>query len=150
VVAKEIQRQTGFELQRIKDKKERKQGGNIMGAAMSAALGFKSSIKPMDFALKDYENIFLGVQIWAGKTTPAINKYLSKADFKGKKVRLFVTKADPKVPQKVIDSITARVEKKGGIVAGSISFTMAWNPKDTVLLSPEDIKDEITDWLKKD
>jgi flavodoxin len=149
VVAKEIQKQTGFEIQRIEEKKERKQGGNIMGAALSAVMGLKSSIKPMDYALKDYENIFLGVQVWAGKTTPAINKYLSKTDFKGKKVWVFVTKADAKVPQKVIDSITGRVAKKGGKVADSISFTMAWNPKNPVLLSPEAIKDEISEWLKK-
>ena len=150
VAAKEIQRQTGFDLQKIEEKKERKSGGNIMGAALSAVMGLKSSIKPMDYALKDYDNIFLGIQVWAGKTTPAINKYLSKTDFKGKKVWIFITKADVKVPQKVIDSITARVGKKGGKVADSISFTMAWDPKNPVLLSPEAIKDEISEWLEKD
>jgi hypothetical protein len=95
VVVKEIQLQTGFDIQKNEEIKERKRG-NSMGAAMSAYLGLKSRIKPMDYLLAEYENIFLGVQVWAGKTTPAINKYLSKVSLKGKSVRLFILKADEK------------------------------------------------------
>jgi flavodoxin len=146
VVAKEIQRQTGFDIQRIEEETERKQG-NIMGAAMGAILGFKSRLKPMDFLLADYENVFLGVQVWAGRTTPAINKYLSKACLKDKKVWLFVTKADEKVPQKVIDSIARRIEKKGGRVISSVSFTSKWEPGKSTVISQEEVKDSIREWL---
>ena len=148
VVAKEIQRQTGFGIQRVEERKERKRS-NIMGAAMGALLGLKSRLKPMDFSLADYENIFLGVQVWAGKTTPAINKYLSKACLKGKKIWLFITKADEKVPQQVIDSITRRIEKKGGKVIDSISFTNPWEPEKNTIISQEEVKDRIYEWLKK-
>lgn len=148
VVAKEIQRQTGFDIQRIEEKPERKQG-KIMGAAMGAVLGFKSSLKSMDFLLADYGNIFLGVQVWAGRTTPAINKYLSKACFKDKKVWIFITKADKMVPQKVIDSITRRIEKKGGKVIDSISFTAPWEPGKNTAIAQEEVKDSIHEWLKK-
>ena len=145
-VAKEIARQTGFDVLKIEEKKDRAKG-KIMGAAMSAVFGLKSSLKPTDFSLNGYENIFLGVQIWAGKTTPAINKYLSKANFKNKKVWLFVTKADEKVPHKFIESITRRVEKKGGKVINTISFTMPWDPKKNILISAEDVQDRIKEWL---
>ncbi|MEI7667561.1 MAG: hypothetical protein WCI62_01020, partial [Erysipelotrichaceae bacterium] len=58
VVAKEIQRLTGFELIRIEEKKDRK-FGNIMGAAMGAFFGFQSGIKPIDFSLQKYDTVFL-------------------------------------------------------------------------------------------
>ena len=41
--AKAIQKITGYDLLKIEEKKERKHG-NIMGAAMSAFLGFQSNI----------------------------------------------------------------------------------------------------------
>lgn len=148
VVAKEIHRLTKFDIQEIEEKKKRALG-KIAGAAMGAFLGFKSSIKPMDFELKEYENIFLGAQVWAGKTAPAINKYLKKASFKDKKVWLFLTKGDEKIPQQVIESITKRIEKKGGKVVDSISITTKWDPKTNVPIAPEEVKDVVHDWLKK-
>ena len=146
VVAKEFQKQTGFEIQKIEEKKERKLD-NIMGSAAGAFFGFKSALKPMDYSLNGFKNIFLGLQVWAGKTTPAINKYLSEGVFKDKKVWLFVTKADSKVPQEVIDSVTRRIENKGGKVVDSISFTKAWDPKKNEVLSVDEVKDSVSEWL---
>ncbi|EPE62643.1 hypothetical protein L479_00952 [Exiguobacterium sp. S17] len=148
VVAKEIQRLTEFDIQRIEDKKQRKLG-NIAGAAMGAFFGLKGSIIPMDFALKEYEHLFLGTPVWAGKTPPAINKYFKKTSFKNKKVWLFITKGDEKVPQQVIDSITKRIEKKGGKVMGSISITTKWDPKTNIPIALEDVQKPIYDWLKR-
>ena len=148
VVAKEIQRLTGFDIQKIEEKKNRKLG-NIVGGAMGAFLGLKSNIKLMDFALSTYKNIFLGVQIWGGKTPPAVNKYLSKACFKDKKVWLFITKSDEKAPQKYIDSITRRIEKKGGKVINNISITTKWDPTTNIPISPVDIEERIKAWLTK-
>lgn len=148
VVAKEIQRLTGFDIQRIEEKKTRKLG-KVPGAAMVAVLGLKSRIKPMDFALEEYENIFLGAQVWAGKTSPAINNYLKKASFKNKKVWLFLTKGDEKVPQQVIDSITKRIEKKGGIVVDSMSITTKWDPKVNKPIAREEVEKPVFDWLER-
>lgn len=148
VVAKEIQRLTQFDIQRIVEKKNRKLG-NVAGAAMAAVLGVKSSIEPMDFALKEYENVYLGAQVWAGKTTPAVNKYLKKASFKNKKVWLFITKSDEKVPRQVIDSITKRIKKKGGMVVDSISITTKWDPKTNIPIALEQVQEPIQEWLRK-
>lgn len=149
VVAKEIQRQTGYDLLRIEEKTDRRPG-SIMSAAMGAFFGFKSKLKPMDYLMADYENILLGAQVWAGNTAPAINAYLGKACFEDKKVWLFITKADENVPQKVIDSITHRIEKKGGKVMDSISITTQWDPKTNIPISPEAVKDNISKWLNKE
>jgi flavodoxin len=146
VVAKEILRLTGADMQKIEERKDRKLG-NIAGGAMSAFLGFKSNIKPMDFSLASYENIFLGLQVWAGRSTPAINRYLSKACFKDKKVWLFITKGDEKEPQKFIDSITKRIEKKGGKVIDTISITTNWEPKTNIPISPEEVEGNIQEWI---
>jgi flavodoxin len=148
VVAQEIQTETGFDLVKIEEKKERK-FGNIMGAAMGAFLGFKSSIKPMDFSLEKYDSVFLGTPVWGGKTTPAINKFLSKANFKGKNIWLFITKADEKIPQKVIDSITNRIEKKGGKVMDCLSLTTKWDPKTNIPITAEEIRSSVQDWIEK-
>lgn len=148
VVAKEIQRLTNFDIQKIEEEKNRTLG-KIAGAAMGAVLGLKSSIKPMDFELEQYETIFLGAQVWAGKTSPAINKYLENASFKDKEVWLFITKGDEKVPQKVIDSMTKRIEKKGGRVVDSISITTKWDPKTNIPIAPEEVQGLVYDWLKK-
>lgn len=148
VVAKEIQRSTGFDMEKIEENKQRKLG-SIMGAAMGAVMGFSSRLKPMDFSLIGYENIFLGAQVWAGMTTPAINQYLRRARFAGKKVWLFVTKADEKVPQKVLDSITGRIEKKGGKVVECLSITTQWDPKTNIPITPEAVQASVDEWLKK-
>lgn len=147
VVAKEIQRLSGFDLQKIDETKKRKLG-NIAGGAMGAFLGFKSKIEPMDFTLASYENIFLGMPIWAGKTTPAVNRYLSNASFKDKKVRLFITKSDEKEPHKFIGSTTKRIEKRGGKVVDVISITTTWDPATNVPVSPADVEERIDSWFK--
>jgi flavodoxin len=148
VVAEEIKRFTDFDIHEIEEKKQRKPG-DIMGAAMSSFLGFQSNIKPMDFSLKKYDNVFLGTPVWAGKTTPAINRFIKKADFNGKKVWVFITKADDKVPIKVIESITNRIEKKGGKVMDWLSLTTKWDPKTNIPMTVEEFSKEIENWHKK-
>ncbi|MEZ0481107.1 flavodoxin family protein [Planococcus sp. SSTMD024] len=110
-------------------------------------MGLRSNIKPMDFSLEKYENIFLGAPVWAGKTPPAINAYLKKASFKDKKVWLFLTKGDEKVPQQVIDSIAKRIEKKGGKVVDSLSITTKWEPKTNIPIAAEEVQQPVHDWL---
>lgn len=147
LAAKEIQALTGYDIQKIEEVKERK-FGTMMTAAMGAVFGLKSSIKPLDFTLQGYDNVFLGVQIWGGKTTPAINSYLAKASFKDKKVWLFVTLADNKTPQKFIDKLTSKIEKKGGKVMDALSITTKWDPKENVVVSADEIKNAIKKWIE--
>jgi flavodoxin len=143
-VARELQAQTGFEIQEIIEKKERKKG-NIPAVAFSAFLGLRSRIEPMDFNLDGYNQVFLGAQVWAGNMTPAINSYLNKTNFRGKRVFLFITKADKKIPERVIEKITTLINSKGGTVVDSISFT---TKMDSVII-PEQFKDELHTWLVK-
>jgi flavodoxin len=148
VVAKEIQNQTGFDLVKIEEKTERTYN-KLPISAVGAFLGLKSKIKPMDFSHVNYENLFLGSQVWAGKTPPAINQFLSKAEFNQKKVFIFMTHADEKLPQNCYDSIVRRVRKKGGSVLDFISFTKYWDPENVSIFTPQDIEKPIKNWLSK-
>jgi len=146
VVAEEIRQQTGYDIRRIEEARPRQLRG-IMWAALGAVFGPKSELKPMDFDMAEYDTVFLGAQVWAGKTTPAINSFLSRANFRGKKVWLFFTLASEQAPPKFIDSVTRRVEAKGGKVLGSLTCISKWDPKENVLLKPEEARVKIANWL---
>ncbi len=142
-VAKEIQALTGYDSIAIVEKKERKKS-NMPFSALTALLGLRSRLMPMDFNLDGYDRILLGCQVWAWHSTPAVNSFISKANFKGKKVFLFITKADDKVPQKVIDSITSKIRSKGGEVADSLSITTTMER----VIEPDEFREELSSWLK--
>ena len=121
-VAREIQAQTGFAVAEIKELRGRREG-NIARAGFDSMRGYRIPLKPMDSSMKGYDRIVLGAQVWAGRTTPPINSFLRQADFSGKKVWLFVTRADPKNPPQVGESLRERIEASGGTLVDSITFT---------------------------
>ncbi len=141
-VAREIQAETGFEIQTIAERKERPKG-KMIGPAMGGFFGLASRIRPMDFALRDVDRILLGAQLWATKSSSPVNAYLKKANFKGKKVWLFLTKGDPSPQQKAIDSIVARIAKRGGTVVDCIAITV----KAESTQPPDGYRGELHTWL---
>lgn len=58
---------------------------------------------------------------------------------------LFITKADDKVPENVITSLTKRIEKLSGKVVDSISFTTKMDSA----IDPEIVKEDLAEWIKK-
>lgn len=152
-VAEEIRAQTGFSVERIEEVKPRP-FGSLPWAALGAWLGLKSDIQPLSEPLEAYDNLFLGVQVWAGKSTPAINAFLSREDFKNKKVWVFMTMADNVPSQKVMESVRRRIEKKGGTVVDAIGFTakvlaaVGDEHRATQVLSRDEIRETLEDWLR--
>lgn len=147
VAAKELQRLTGFGLVKLEEKRKRKPG-SMMGPAFSALLGLGSSLLPTDFSMKGYDDVFLGVQVWAGKTTPAINTYLKKANLEGKQIWLFVTKGDPKEFPKFLDSVKSRIEKKGGQLKDVLWITSKWDPKTNTPIKVDLVKAPVEAWIE--
>lgn len=140
-VAEEISNVVNGDIKKIELKKEI----GFMGAAFSAFLGLKSKIKSMDFNLIDYDNIFIGTPVWAGKTSTPINTFLSMANLTGKNVFVFITQADEKTPSIVYESIAARVKANGGIVIDSFFLqTDMKNP-----LTSEQAKNPVADWINR-
>lgn len=142
VAAKELAALIGGDLKKIEETKPRKSFGM---SACSAVFGLKSKIKPMDFSLNGYDSVFLGGPVWAGRSTPAINAFLDKADFSGKNVYLFITQADDHEPQAVFQGITQKVEKRGGKVAGSFFIQTVMKS----VISPDTARNSITEWADK-
>lgn len=140
-VAKEISNVLNCGIKKIELKKEI----GFMGAAFSALLGLKGKIKSMDLNLKDYDNIFIGTPVWAGKTSSPINTFLSVANLTGKNIFVFITQADEKTPSLVYESIATRVKAKGGKVIDSFFLqTDMKNP-----LTPEQARKPVAEWINR-
>lgn len=146
IVADYIQQRLLIPSIAIQELKPRSRAG-IGKAAITALLGLKSKINSEAFNVSPYETIYLGAQVWAGKTTPAINAFLKGADLRGKRVRLFVTKADPKSPDRVIEALKKRIEKSGGTLIDYVHITTPGLDEDQKHLELEDFKDIIDHWI---
>ena len=141
-VAREIQAQTGFTLRAIEEKKTRKPGA-YAGAAMAGFFGIGGAIRPMDFSMAEYDQILLGVQIWAGHAPPAVLHFIRQAELSGKKVWLFIAKADDQAPKPFLDGLVKRIEKRGGTVAGHFSV----KTKMDTIIPVENFREDLTAWL---
>ena len=100
---------------------EEKQRGSFIGSACSAIAGRRSKLRPFSLPGRT-DGIFLGTPVWASHCTPAVNAFIEKTDFTGKKVFLFFTLASREAPEKLVSSMKCRIEKNGGSGCGCVSF----------------------------
>lgn len=145
IVAEEIGHQLDADVLEIKEKKVRKRG-NIPKAALSAILGIRSQIEN-NIDIRGYEEIFIGAQVWAGHITPPINRYLENVDLRNKKVWLFVTRADDKPPEKVIEKLTKKVHRRGGTLEGVFSIQTPALINNDICITHSEVRDNVTKWL---
>lgn len=140
-VAQEISKMVDGELKKVELKSEIGFGW----AAFSSILGLKGNIKEIDFDVMGYDNIFIGGQVWARKSSSPMNALLSKINFTNKNVFVFITQADDKEPCAVFESIVKRVEAKGGNVIDTFFIqTDMKNP-----LTSEQAKESVFQWINK-
>lgn len=130
LIAKEIAKVLSGDIITIEEVKHRKGFFGFVTAGYDAIKEKCSEIKITDFkkqtilanlertALDNYDLIFVGTPVWAGKPTPAINKFISTVDFRDKKVVAFVTMA-MKSGEDVVKILTHRINSKGGVVVNS-------------------------------
>lgn len=140
-IAQEISKEVNGEIKKIELIKDISFGW----AGFTSLIGLKGKIKAIDFDLKNYDNIFIGFPVWAGKSSTPINTFLDKVDFKEKNVFVFVTQADNKAPNSVFESIASRVRAKGGNIVDSFFIqTDMKNP-----ITSEQSKGHVHDWISK-
>lgn len=140
-VAKEISKAINGEVEKIELTKEI----SFFWAAVTALLGREGKIKRLDLNLVDYDNIFIGSPVWAGKTSTPINTFLNQTDFTGKNVYVFITQADDKTPSLVFESFKTRVETKGGKVIDTLFVqTDMKNP-----ISPDQARGPVSEWINQ-
>lgn len=62
---------------------------------MQAMFKAKPALKPFDKNPVDYDLWFIGTPVWASRTAPPLNTFLSQVSVAGKKVALYACCADP-------------------------------------------------------
>ena len=75
----------------IKDLKSRKGIIGWIKCAMDARGGKTTQIKPSTFDTSNYDTLYIGTPVSAGKPTPAINTIINNFEITGKNVILFLT-----------------------------------------------------------
>lgn len=113
LVAKAIARTLSADVRKVEEVQKRKGVVGLISGGHGARKGECGEIKPMDFNLDKYDLIFLGTPVWALKPTPAINAFISKANFKDKKLVIFVTMGGFG-GEGVIRELVDAIESKGG------------------------------------
>lgn len=91
-------------------------------AGFAAKRGKEAEIKPIDAGFGKYDRVFIGSPVWGGSPSTPINAFITKADFTGKKVVLFMTMGGNDATA-ALKKMRARIETKGGRVIGSFSLT---------------------------
>ena len=93
-----------------------------ISAGFAAKRGKETEIKPIDTGFQGYDRVFIGSPVWGGSPSTPINAFISKADFTGKDVVLFMTMGGDDASG-ALKKMGQRIEQKGGRIAGSFAFT---------------------------
>lgn len=113
---------------RIQDVKPREGFKNRLVSTFDAFRENKTEIYPPSLNLNDYDLIYIGTPVWAGKPTPAILTIIDSCDLRGKDVILFATMSS-KGGATTIERMEEKVRARGGRVVES--FTVKTKDKDT-------------------
>jgi len=123
--AEYIANKMGSELIELIEAKGRKGLTGFIKSGYQAVSGKTSELvgNPWEKAEK-HSSLYLMTPIWGGKTTPAMNAFLKKADFKGKDVTVITFQADEKGAgsEGVYSNIRRIVENGGGTFLGGYAM----------------------------
>jgi len=132
LVGKAIAKTLGAETEKIEETKRKNILFRCISGAIQAVKGMGSEIKSLNADINNYQLIFIGTPIWCFRPTPAINTFISQADFKNKKIVLFVTMAGTKV-EKAVNLMKEAIEAKAGEVIGSFSIRTSGVKKEQII-----------------
>jgi flavodoxin len=72
--------------------------------------------------IENYDLLFIGTPVWAGKITPHVRSFLKDVELKGKKVFLFITYGSGFLKDRAIKEFVKLVETKSGEVIDKIEI----------------------------
>jgi flavodoxin len=148
VAAELLGKQLGADVFELEETKKRgKSALSFMAAGFGAVSGKRSRLKN-DFAaeMREYDRLYIGSPVWAGKTAPAFNAFVASLDAAGKTITLFTVQADPNLESKPAGCLTAHkqaLEKRGATVAHMLRLNGA-SPGKTV--DPAHIQAQLSAW----
>lgn len=92
--------------------------------------------------VENYDFIFIGSPVWAGKITPPVRSFIREVELKNKNIFLFTTYGSGLGKENAIKEFINLIEEKGGKIIGKIEVKGKNVEK-------VDIKSEIEKCLKK-
>ncbi len=137
LVAEAIAKVLNADIRKIKEARKRRVPFGFISGGFAAMRKKGCKIKEMNLNL-DYHLIFLGAPVWGGKPTPAINAFISKADFKDKKVIIFVTMGAIG-DKSAIKIMSDAIELKGGKIINSFAIKTGGIKDEKIFKQGEDI-----------
>ncbi len=142
--AKQIAEKLGADIFRIETVKEYPKKGllKFLHGGKDSVSGFKPELKSQIPELSEYEKIVIGTPVWASKPAAPLNSFFEKADLSGKKCFTFASSAGGNA-SKCLELMSGAIDKSGGTVLASESFTNPLNKLDESLLKLESFKEKI-------
>ncbi|MCM8784709.1 MAG: flavodoxin domain-containing protein [Candidatus Omnitrophica bacterium] len=100
---------------------EKKKESNFFKNCIRAISGKSGEIEKIP-NLENYDLIFIGTPVWAGRITPYVKNFLEFVELKNKKIFLFTTYGSGFLKNRAMREFVERVEMKGGKVIGRIEI----------------------------
>ena len=124
VAAKALANEVSGDLIEIRDLKNRTGIIGWIRAAMDARGVKTTQIEPDTLDTSNYDALYIGTPVWAGKPAPAIITAIDKYNFQGKDVILFATLGGSG-GKKTIKRMEEKIEARGGRIVTSFLIKTA-------------------------
>lgn len=128
IVAQTLAKNIGADILEIVDLKERNSISSKLTASFDAFRENKTKILPNNIDLTDYDVVYIGTPVWAGKPAPAITTIIDKLLLRGKDVILFSTMSSSG-GDTTNERMAQKVKMRGGRTVES--FTLKTKDKTT-------------------
>ncbi len=120
-VARDLAVRLDADVERIRERRERRGPFKYLLAALDSAFERSSRLGDIGKQAKDYDLTIVGSPVWVGKFTPAIRAYLNAIRGKGNDVAFFTTSGNTPA-EKVVPAMEKLVERQA---VASVGFTEA-------------------------
>ncbi len=139
VVAQTLAAELNADIRRVEDvKKPSVSFWFYISAGFRAIRGVETEIKPIDTSLQGYDRVFVGSPVWGGSPSTPINAFISKADFTGKDVVLFMTMGGDNASG-ALKKMSERITKKGGNVVSFFALSSGKATNEELVLKTREI-----------
>ena len=141
-VAKTLAEEIEADSIEIMDLKDRMGVINYLTSLIDALRENKTTIKPNEFDLTEYDLVFIGAPTWAAKPAPAIITMIDMCDLRGKDVIPFTTMGSSG-SEKVIQRMKEKIEARGGKMVNSFSVKTGGKELDAINTDTRKIIEEM-------
>lgn len=139
VVAETLAAEFNADIRRVEDaQKPSVSWWFYISAGFAAMRGKEAEIKPIDAGFQGYSRVIVGSPVWGGSPASPINTFISRADFTGKEVILFMTMGGDDASG-ALRKMGERIKKKGGTIAGSFALSSGKSSKEELAAKTREI-----------